>query len=103
MRLEEGNKFIDGGFMSSMVTRADIAVATLQTEIVLSDTISPICLPGENKTKTAEVLGKYSGWSATHKVFENFNSSLVESDDKFNEARPKGKVDFGEGMETFVR
>lgn len=55
------NEFIDVEFISSEVPHADIAVATLQTEIELSDTISPICIPEENKLNSPEVAGKFSG------------------------------------------
>jgi hypothetical protein len=99
MKLVESNKFIDGGFMSSMVSQADIAVATLQVEIELSDTISPICLPEGNKLNSSEVLGKFSGWSATEKAVENFNFSIVENyKSEFNEPRPQENFEFAEGI-----
>lgn len=102
MKLAESNKFIDGGFMSSWVTHADIAVATLQSEIELSDTISPICLPEENKLNPTEVAGKFSGWSSAEKNVENFNFSISESkNDEFNELRPLGNFEFAEGKKLF--
>lgn len=85
--------------MSSMVTQADIAVATLQTEIKLSDTISPICLPKENKLKKNDVLGIYSGLSG---VVKNFNSTFTTNDDDaFEEVQAERNGDFAEGIEYY--
>jgi hypothetical protein len=100
MKLTSKGRFINGGFVASMTTRADLAIATLKQEIQFNDVITSVCLQIDDSIENVKVDGSYSGWNMNSKSVETLNATIeaIGNAEVFEVAVDEKRVDFVTGM-----